>query len=56
MGKKRGALVEFNELLLEGQNTNFSIISGDIYKIQGRINYILTLDADTKLPIDGAKN
>lgn len=53
--RKRGALVELNEILLGGKNTSFNTISGDITKIQGKISYVLTLDADTKLPIDGAK-
>ena len=53
--RKRGALVEFNELLLGKEGTSFSTISGDISKLQGKIKYVITLDADTILPIDGAK-
>ncbi len=51
--RKRGALVEFNNLLLGDNNTTFNVISGDISNI--KIKYVITLDADTKLPIDGAK-
>ncbi len=51
--RKRGALVEFNNLLLGDKNTTFNVISGDISDI--KIKYVITLDADTKLPIDGAK-
>lgn len=53
--RKRGALVEFNNLMLGEENTSFNVISGDISKLQGKIKYIITLDADTKLPIDGAR-
>ncbi len=51
--KRGGALVEFNQLLLGEENTSFSIIHGNISSIQGKIKYVITLDADTKLPIDG---
>lgn len=51
--KKRGALVELNELLLGNKDTSFKIASGDISNIN--IKYVITLDADTKLSIDGAK-
>lgn len=53
--RKRGALVELNQLLSGEKNTSFSTIHGNISNIQGKIKYIITLDADTKLPIDGAK-
>ncbi len=51
--RKRGALIEFNDLLLGAEGTTFNVISGDISDI--KIKYVITLDADTKLPIDGAK-
>lgn len=54
--RKRGALVELNSLLLDEENTSFKAISGDISKLKGRIKYILTIDADTLLPIDSAKS
>lgn len=53
--RKRGALVEFNELLLGRENTTYSVISSDISHLQGNIKYIITLDADTKLPLETAK-
>jgi len=53
--RKRGALVELNRLLLGENNTTFKAIYGDVSKIKGKIKYVITLDADTKLPIDGAK-
>ncbi|MCF6466681.1 GH36-type glycosyl hydrolase domain-containing protein [Clostridium sp. Cult2] len=53
--RKRGALVELNNLLSGDEDTSFNVISGDISKLQGKIRYIITLDADTKLPIEGAK-
>lgn len=51
--KKRGSLLEFNDLLLGDKDTNFNICSSDISKL--KIKYVLTLDGDTKLPIDVAK-
>ena len=55
LGKKKGALVELNSLLLGEVDTSFKVISGDISKLKGKIKYIITIDADTKLPIDSAK-
>lgn len=53
--RKRGALIELNRLLLGDNNTSFKAIYGDVSKIIGKIKYVITLDADTKLPIDVAK-
>ncbi len=50
--RKRGALVEFNRLLL-GEDTTFNIISNDVLNLN--IKYVITLDADTNLPINAAK-
>jgi len=52
--RKRGALVEFNDLLL-GNANGFKIISSDLSELQGKIKYIITLDSDTMLPIDEGK-
>ena len=52
--RKRGALLEFNELIIGSHSTSFNIISGDIEKLK-KIKYVITLDADTNLPIDTAK-
>lgn len=53
--RKRGALVELNNLLTGDENTRFKAISGDISGIRGKIKYVITIDADTHLPIDSAK-
>jgi len=52
--RKRGALVEFCDLLRDAENTSFSVIKGDITRLP-HIKYIITLDADTILPRDTAK-
>lgn len=52
--RKRGAIIEFNEILRGSQQTNYSIISGDVRNLP-RIRYIITLDADTNLPMGAAK-
>jgi len=52
--RKRGALVEFNRLLMGDKNTSFSVQVGDL-SILPEIKYIITLDADTQLPRDAAK-
>lgn len=53
--RKRGALVEFNRLLLGEQDTTFRTVSPGLDKITGKIKYVITLDADTRLTIDTAK-
>ncbi len=53
--RKRGALVELNELLKGSNNTSYSMISSDISHIQNKIKYIITIDADTNLVMDSAK-
>jgi len=52
--RKRGAIVEFNKLLRGDGNTGFSIISGDISALP-YVKYVITLDADTSLPMGTAK-
>ncbi|MBB6217860.1 cellobiose phosphorylase [Anaerosolibacter carboniphilus] len=52
--RKRGALVEFNELISGVKNTSYTIISSDISDLK-HIKYVITIDADTNLPIDTAK-
>ncbi|EJP6472178.1 cyclic beta 1-2 glucan synthetase [Clostridium botulinum] len=52
--RKRGKLEEFNRLIRGDKNTSYNVISGDI-NILKRIKYVITLDADTKLPRDVAK-
>lgn len=52
--RKRGALLEFNELLLGSENTSFSFFSNDLLPDEN-IKYVITLDADTVLPLGMVK-
>ncbi|NDL66131.1 glycosyl transferase [Clostridiales bacterium F-3ap] len=52
--RKRGALMEFNEMLLGSQDTSFSYYSNASLP-HADIKYIITLDADTVLPLGTAK-
>ncbi|MBC7712312.1 MAG: hypothetical protein H7177_03180, partial [Rhizobacter sp.] len=48
--RKRGKISEFNHFLRGGQNTSFIINDELKLKIPMDIKYVITLDADTKLP------
>ena len=52
--RKRGKLMEFNQLLRGNTNTSYNVISGDIKKLF-KVKYVITLDADTQLPRECAK-
>ncbi|NLN07764.1 MAG: glycosyl transferase family 36, partial [Firmicutes bacterium] len=52
--RKRGKLVEFTELLKGKKDTTFTHVTGD-KEVLARIRYIITLDADTKLPLGTAQ-
>lgn len=52
--RKRGALMEFNELLLGSEDTSFSFYSSELLPDEN-IKYVITLDADTVLPLGMAK-
>jgi cellobiose phosphorylase len=52
--RKRGKLMEFNALIRGDKNTSYNVISGDISNLF-KVKYIITLDADTKLPRGSAK-
>lgn len=52
--RKRGALMEFNEMLLGAWDTSIYFYSNDILPA-ANIKYVITLDADTILPIGMAK-
>lgn len=52
--RKRGALVEFNAMLLGSKKTSYSITSKDI-SLLPKVKYVITLDADTILPLGTAK-
>lgn len=53
--RKRGALVEFNRLLLGAGDTTYTTVSSGLEQLQGKIKYVITLDADTRLTMDAAK-
>ena len=52
--RKRGKLMEFMELLKGDKETSYTVISSDITHLKDA-KYIITLDADTVLPMDCAK-
>ena len=52
--RKRGALMEFNELFLGAEDTSFSFYSNLVLP-DANIEYVITLDADTILPFGMAK-
>lgn len=52
--RKRGAIVEFNRLLGGNKNTGYVFRSSDVDSLPD-IKYVITLDADTQLPLDAAK-
>lgn len=52
--RKRGALYEFNELLLGNKPESFLHIEGDI-SVLNDVKYVITIDADTKLSIETAR-
>lgn len=52
--RKRGALMEFNEVLLGREGTSFSYFSNNDLPNKS-IKYVITLDADTILPMGMAK-
>ncbi|MCZ8513949.1 glycosyl transferase family 36 [Paenibacillus filicis] len=51
--RKRGKLEEFVKLLKGDEDTSYSTILGDA-AVLNRIRYVITLDADTRLPIESA--
>ncbi len=52
--RKRGAIIEFNRMLRGNSNTSFIYHSTDFSALP-YIKYIITLDADTQLPLETAK-
>jgi len=52
--RKRGALHEFSLLLRGATDTSFSVIEGDTSALP-EVTFVITLDADTVLPRDGAR-
>jgi len=51
--RKRGKLTELNALLLHGKHTAFSVEVGDL-SVLSSVRYVITLDADSALPLGGA--
>ncbi len=52
--RKRGKLADLNALLRSGEAKHFSLIVGDINNLTD-IKYVITLDTDTQLPRDAAR-
>ena len=52
--RKRGKLADLNSLLCDGVKESFSLIIGDT-TILPNIKYVITLDMDTQLPRDSAR-
>lgn len=52
--RKRGKLKEFNHYILTGERGSFTDVAGDVEWLR-QARYVITLDADTLLPVDGAR-
>ena len=52
--RKRGAITEFNEFLLNNKD-NFEINTCKDFFIKNKIKYVITIDEDTNLILDSAK-
>lgn len=52
--RKRGKLVEFVRLLRGNESTSYSTVIGDA-AVSAKIRYVITLDADTQLPLESAR-
>ncbi len=50
--RKRGKLHEVNRLLRGATDTNFLHLGGQVPKVPEGVRYVITLDADTRLPRD----
>jgi len=50
--RKRGLITEFNKFLLKGEKGNFRENTIEKFKDIPVIKYVITLDADTELPLD----
>ncbi len=57
--RKRGKLMEFNQLLQGATDTSYTIQHGDLPALTGpharRVRYVITCDADTQLPHGSAR-
>ena len=52
--RKRGKLADLNALLREGNRDGFSLLIGAVAILTG-VKYVITLDTDTQLPRDAAR-
>lgn len=52
--RKRGKLHELNRLLRGATDTSFCLHDGQIPAVPAHVRYVITLDADTRLPRDAA--
>ena len=52
--RKRGKLHELNRLLRGADDTTFTAIGGHAPQVPAGVRYVITLDADTRLPRDAA--
>ncbi|OGC57085.1 hypothetical protein A2976_01815 [candidate division WWE3 bacterium RIFCSPLOWO2_01_FULL_41_9] len=52
--RKRGKVIEFNRFLTGSSETTYSISTGNP-DLPGRIKYVISLDADTELPMNTAR-
>nr|WP_272213190.1 hypothetical protein [Marinicella sp. W31]MDC2879138.1 hypothetical protein [Marinicella sp. W31] len=52
--RKRGKLHELNRLLRGADDTSFTPIAGSPIQVPADVRYVITLDADTRLPRDAA--
>jgi cyclic beta-1,2-glucan synthetase len=52
--RKRGKLHELNRLLRGAEDTTFMTVGGHAPQIPSDVRYVITLDADTRLPRDAA--
>nr|WP_281354743.1 glucoamylase family protein [Roseospira navarrensis] len=53
--RKRGKLVELNRLLRGAADTSFAAVGGRPPHVPDGVRYVITLDADTRLPRDAAR-
>ena len=52
--RKRGKLADLNALLRGGSRDRFSLVVGDT-AVLSNVKYVITLDTDTQLPRDSAR-
>jgi cyclic beta-1,2-glucan synthetase len=53
--RKRGKLHELNRVIAGARDTSFVATGEELNKFPADVRFVITLDADTRLPIDGAR-